>query len=64
LFVESNKIEPDICGDEPESITDKPPYLTDGLFALTVIILVPTFKVDEEIYNIEDVDAFKFITVN
>lgn len=44
-FCESKYIEPLRCGDEPESITSRPPKRTDGLSTLTVILFVPTFKV-------------------
>ncbi len=45
--MESNNIEPETCGDEPLSITANPPNLTDGLRALTVIILSLILTTDE-----------------
>ena len=57
MLTESNNIEPETCGDEPLSITAKPPNLTDGLSALTVIILSPMFNTDELMFCIDEEPA-------
>ena len=57
MLTESNSIEPDTCGDEPLSITAKPPNLTDGLRALTVIILSAILTIDELMFCIDDEPA-------
>jgi hypothetical protein len=43
---ESYKNDADTCGDDPESITAKPPNLAPGFIVLTVIKFVPIFSVD------------------
>jgi len=45
--VASNNSEPDTCGEDPLSITAKPPNLTDGFNALTVIILSEILTIEE-----------------
>ncbi len=47
---ESYRNDADTNGDDPESITAKPPNLAPGLIVLTVIRLVPILSVDSEIY--------------
>ena len=42
--MESNKKEPDRCGEEPLSITARPPNLILGLSVLTVIRLFAMFN--------------------
>ncbi len=51
---ESKNIEPLTFGDEPESITDRPPNLVPGDNVLTVITLVPISKVLCEMKLIDD----------
>ena len=63
--MESNNNEPDTCGDDPLSITAKPPNLTPGLNAFTVIMLSVMFKVEELIYWIEEDPAtIRFWEIN
>jgi hypothetical protein len=58
-------MEPDTCGDDPLSITAKPPNLTPGLNAFTVIILSAISKTEELMYCIEEDPATtKFWVIN
>jgi len=50
-------MEPDTCGDEPLSITARPPNLKDGLDAFTVMILSAILTIDELMCCIEEEPA-------
>ena len=50
-------MEPDTCGDEPLSITARPPNLKDGLDAFTVIILSAILTIDELMCCIDEEPA-------
>jgi hypothetical protein len=63
LFCESNKNDPDTCGDDPESTTSIPPNLK-GAVVLSFIRLVLTLNCDDVMYCIDDVTAVKLVTFN
>ena len=59
-FTESNSIDPDVRGVDPESITANPPNRFVGLLVLTVIRLVPIFNSDDDTFEYDAVpNTFK-----